>query len=342
MLELLKELCDANGVTGFEKEVGDIIADKIKNYCDRLYYDKLGNLVAFKKGKKAPSKRVMYCAHLDEVGMMIKHINEDGTLMLSRLGMTHEVLPGKHVVVGKNKIPGVICSLPVHLSKDKEKDFSENDLYIDIGTLSREGSARLNVYGEYACFKNDFCVFGDGSLVRSKALDDRVGCLVMIKLIMSELAYDSYFVFTVGEELGGTGASYATREIAPYISIVFESTTASDLPCNKGADRVCSLGDGAVVPFMDGGTIYDNALYKKIRELGNKESVKTQTKTKIAGGTDAASIQRSIDGVRVAAVSLPCRYIHTSSCVGAVDDINSQISLAFLIDKHLEELIESR
>ena len=109
MLNLLKELCDACGVTGFEKEVGGIIAEKIKYFCDELYYDKEGNLIAFKKGKITPEKPVMYCAHMDEVGMMIKHINDDGTLLFDQVGMMPEVLPGKHVLVGKNKIAGVIC-----------------------------------------------------------------------------------------------------------------------------------------------------------------------------------------------------------------------------------------
>ena len=195
MLDLLKELCDAPGVTGFEKNVGNIIADKIKHFCDSLYYDKAGNLIAFKKGKISPDSPIMYCAHMDEVGMMIKHINDDGTLLFEQVGMVPDVLSGKHVLVGKKLLPGVICSKPVHLIKDKGKGVSADDMYIDIGTRSRDESAKLGVYADFACFKNDFTVFGNSRMVRSKALDDRIGCAAMVDMIVSGIEYDSYFVF---------------------------------------------------------------------------------------------------------------------------------------------------
>ena len=339
MLDLLKELCDAPGVTGFEKYVGNIISDKIKYFCDKLYYDKAGNLIAFKKGKTSPEKPVMYCAHLDEVGMMIKHINDDGTLLFEQVGMVPEVLPGKQVLVGKNLIPGVICSKPVHLIKDKDKGVNIDDMYIDIGTHSRDESAKLGVYADFVCFKNDFTSFGNGRMIRSKALDDRVGCMAMVEMITKGVEYDSYFVFSVGEEIGGVGAVAATRAIAPGVCIIFESTTASDLPCNNGADKVCMLGNGPVCAFMDGGTLYDKHLYKTLREIAAENGIPTQTKSKIAGGTDAASIQRSIDGVRVGIVSLACRYIHTSSCVASVDDVYNYVKLAQLADKNMDKLL---
>ena len=338
MLNLLKELCDACGVTGFEKEVGGIIAEKIKYFCDELYYDKAGNLIAFKKGKITPEKPVMYCAHMDEVGMMIKHINDDGTLLFDQVGMMPEVLPGKQVLVGKNKIAGVICSKPVHLIKDKDKGVSAENMYIDIGARSKSEAAKMGVYADYACFKNEFTLFGNGKMIRSKALDDRIGCAAMVDMIISGVKYDSYFVFSVGEEIGGVGAVAATREIKPGVCIVFESTTASDLPCNEGADMVCVPGNGPVCAFMDGGTMYDKKLYKTLREIAAQNGIPTQTKTKIAGGTDAASIQRSVDGVRVGIMSLACRYIHTSSCVAAAADAENYFRLAHFIDENMGEL----
>ncbi len=339
MIEILNRLCDINGVSGFEKDVALFICEKIKDNCDSLYISSLGNVIAFKKGAKTPLKKIMYCAHMDEVGLMIRHINSDGTLLFEEVGIMPEVLPSKHVLIGKNKIHGVICSKPVHLIKDGANNISADDMYIDIGTYSKEESENLGVYAQYATFENDFTVFGGGKMVRSKALDDRVGCAVMIDMINTDLEYDSYFAFTVGEELGGLGATQAAREINPDIAVIFESTTASDLPCNNGAEQVCICGNGPVVPFMDGGTLYDKELYKKIRSLAEKENIKTQTKTKIAGGTDAAYIQRSMSGVRVCAVSLACRYIHTGSCVGAVSDIEQLCALAHTIDKNLDKLI---
>ena len=339
-LDLLKELCDANGVSGFEKEVGRIIAKKIKDYCDKLYFDKTGNLIAFKKGKKSPSKTIMYAAHLDEVGMMIKHINEDGTLLFDQVGMVPEVLASKRVVIGKNRIPGVICSKPVHLIKEGASGPSFDSMYIDIGSFSAQESEKLGVYAEYAAFENDFTVFGNGKKIRSKAIDDRIGCAAMVEMIKGELEYDSYFVFTVGEEIGGAGAVVAVREIKPEIAVVLESTTASDLPANEGADRVCAAEMGVVIPFMDGGTLYDRQLYTAIRKIADDSGIKTQTKSRVAGGTDAASIQRSIDGVRVCAVSLPCRYIHTASCVASVSDVYEYMKLVKAIDSNAEALIQ--
>lgn len=339
MTELLHKLCDINGVSGFEKNIALFICEKIKDSCDSLYISTLGNVVAFKKGAKSPSKKVMYCAHMDEVGLMIRYINEDGTLLFEDVGIMPEVLPSKRVLIGENKIPGIICSKPVHLIKDNTNNISTEDMYIDIGTYSKEESEKLGVYAQYAAFENDFTVFGNGTMIRSKALDDRIGCAVMIDMINSCLEYDSYFVFTVGEELGGLGATQAVREVNPDVAVIFESTTASDIPCSAGGERVCALGDGPVVPFMDGGTLYDKELYKKIRTLAEKENIKTQTKTKIAGGTDAAYIQRSMSGVRVCAVSTACRYIHTSSCVCSILDISDVLKLAHSIDKNLESII---
>ena len=339
MIDLLHKLCDINGVSGFEKEIALFICNKIKDNCDSLYISSLGNVIAFKKGRKTPSKKVMYCAHMDEVGLMIRHINDDGTLLFETLGIMPEVLPSKRVVIGENKISGVICSKPVHLIKDSANNISTDNMYIDIGTCSKEESEMLGVYSQYAAFENDFTVFGSGKMIRSKALDDRVGCAVMIDMINSNLEYDSYFVFTVGEELGGLGASQAVREVNPDVAIIFESTTASDLPANTGGERVCVVGNGPVVPFMDGGTLYDKRLYKKIRTFAEKENIKTQTKTKIAGGTDAAYIQRSMSGVRVCAVSLACRYIHTGSCVASFNDIAQIFKLAHAIDKNIESII---
>ena len=325
----LRALCDMPGVSGDEEGVARLIAGEIAPFCDRLYLDRTDNLIAFKKGKTTPEKPVMYCAHLDEVGLMIRHICEDGKLLFEAVGIQPEVLPSKRLTVGKNRIPGVICSKPVHLAHEETKPpLKTEDMYIDIGCTNRAEAEACGVYASYAAFDNRFTLFGDGNMVRSKALDDRFGCFVLTELIQEELSSDAYFVFTVGEELGGVGAGAAVREICPGTAVVFESTTASDLPSNTGADRVCAVGAGAVVPFMDGGTLYDKGLYEELHALAARCGIPVQTKTRIAGGTDAASIQRSLSGVRVAAVSLPCRYIHTGSCVASVHDMRGCLALA--------------
>ena len=328
-LDLLKKLCNAHGVSGYEDEVADIIIDTIRDNCDTVMKDAVGNVIAFKKGKKTPQEPIMLCAHMDEVGFSVKHINDDGTLDFLEVGISPTILPSKRVLVGKDKIHGVISSRPIHLSSDKTRAVNLSDLVIDIGAKDKEEAKMLGLFAEYAVFDSEFVLLGDG-FVKAKALDDRIGCAVMCMLTQCELEYDVYFAFTVGEELGGTGASAATNRIKPGISLILEGTTASDLHGYSEKDMVCRAGFGAVCPFMDGGTFYDNALYKKILALARENNIKVQTKTKVAGGTDAARIQRTGKGSRVIAISLACRYIHTGSSVAAIEDMNSILRLTKL------------
>ncbi len=323
--ELLRRLCEADGVSGFEDNVRALIADEIKDFCDELYSDALGNLIGVRYGKSR-EKKIMLCAHMDEVGFCIKHVNDDGTLLFDAVGIMSHVLPSKRVKIGKDGICGVIGSAPVHLSGAKQ-DLKISDLYIDVGARDRKDAEEL--FGQYAVFDSDFCFFGNG-LVKSKALDDRVGCAVMCMLAKQKPEYDTYFVFTVGEEVGGVGAGAATVRINPDVCLILEGTTASDIYPNTGADKVCCVGSGPVCPFMDAGTLYDKELYNFITQLAFENSIPCQTKTRVAGGTDASRVQKSASGVRVAAISLPCRYIHTSASVASIADMESMYKLAEL------------
>lgn len=334
-LALLEKLCLAHGVSGYEDEVADLIIETIKDNCDTVMKDSIGNILAFKKGKKTPKEPIMLCAHMDEVGFSVKYINDDGTLDFLQVGMSPTALPSKRVFVGKNKIPGVISSRPVHLSPDKTSAVKQSDLVIDIGAKDKAHAEALEVFGDYASFDSDFVLLGDG-LIKAKALDDRIGCAVMCMLLELELENDVYFAFTVGEELGGTGAAAATNRIKPGICLVLEGTTASDLHGYEEKDKVCKVGYGAVCPFMDGGTFYDNSLYKTVLSLADKNCIKVQTKTKVAGGTDGARIQRCGKGTRVVALSLACRYIHTSSSVASIKDMDSILSLSQLFINSLD------
>lgn len=334
-LELLKTLCLADGVSGYEDEVAKIIIEYIKDSCDVVMRDSVGNVLAFKKGRKTSNEKIMLCAHMDDVGFSVKHINEDGTLAFNQVGMMSTVLPSKTVRVGKEKINGVISSRPVHLCRDKTQAVPQEDLVIDIGAKSKSEAEMLGLFGTYASFVSEFRHFGNG-LIKAKALDDRIGCAVMCMLSKEDLENDVYFAFTVGEELGGTGVGAALERIKPDIALVLEGTTASDLCTQDEKDKVCKVREGAVCPFMDGGTMYDNSLYKHILSLAQKNNIKVQTKTKIAGGTDGARIQRSDKGVRCVALSLACRYIHTSSSIGSVEDMNCILALARLFVNSIE------
>ena len=324
-LSLLEELCNSNGVSGYEEETAQIIIRNITPYCDVVKVDSVGNVLALKKGKNG-GKKIMLCAHMDEVGFAVKSINEDGTLELDQVGMMTSVLPSKTVVVGKDKINGVISARPIHLNRDKTKVCKIEDLVVDIGAKSKEEAEKMELLGGQVCFDSKFCLFGDG-LVNAKALDDRIGCAILCMLTKEDFDNDIYFAFTVGEELGGVGASAATASINPDYCIVVEGTTASDIDGMQEKDKVCKIRHGAVCPFMDGGTLYNMELYNIIHDFANSNGIKIQVKTKVAGGTDGARIQRSLGGIKTVAVSLPCRYIHTSSSVAAVEDMESMYEI---------------
>lgn len=318
---MLKDLCNINSTSGDEKEIREFILNEIKDFCE-YNVDSLGSIIAFKKGKKAPKNKVMICAHMDEVGFIITDITSDGYLKFGLVGgIDTKVIVNRVITI--NGIEGVIGLKPVHLLSDDEKSKSPSlkSLFIDIGAKDREEAEKYVSLGDYAYFKNDFYELGNG-MIKSKALDDRIGCMLMIELIKSDLEYDTYFCFNVQEEVGLRGSTCTSYSVQSDISVVLESTTAGDLCGVTGGDRVCVLGNGPVVSFMDGRTIYDKNLYNLAMSVAKDNGIKVQTKTAIAGGNDAGAIQTSGRGSRVMAISLPCRYIHSASSVVKADDIN--------------------
>ncbi len=323
----LKELCLINGASGDESRVRDFIRSKIS--AEEMFTDNLGNLIVFKKGKKRAKNKIMFSAHMDEVGFMIIHINEDGFLSFGEVGgINPSVVLGRGVRL-ESGIPGVIGTKSIHQqSADERKTQPEiKSLYIDIGASSREEAEKYAPLGSYAYFDDDFFEFGDG-FIKGKAIDDRAGCLIMMNMINSEPEYDAWYVFTVQEEIGTRGAGTAAFSIAPDIAVVLESTTACDIAGVSGAKKVCKLGKGAVVSYMDNGTIYDRELYDLAMKTASKNKIPVQTKTLIAGGNDSRSIHISRKGVRTCAISVPCRYLHSPSCVIKESDFNAARALA--------------
>jgi endoglucanase len=192
-------------------------------------------------------------------------------------------------------------------------------MYVDIGASTKEETERYVTLGDSINFYSKYETFGDGC-VKSKALDDRVGCAIMVDLIRSELEYDTYFSFVTQEEVGLRGSKVASYTVNPDYAIVLEGTTAGDIGGATGAKRVCNLGDGAVVSYMDRRTIYDKELYNLCFSISKEEGIPCQTKTMVAGGNDSGAIHISRGGVRTIAISVPCRYIHSSASVMALAD----------------------
>lgn len=328
---LLKKLCSTPGVSGAEDQVREIILDEIKTYADSVEITPLGNIIAMKKGRERARKKLIIDAHMDEVGFIITCIRDDGLLKIASVGgINLQVIPGRPVEIDSvhGRIPGVIGAKPIHLLNEEErgKAVPLKDLYIDIGADSKEEAARFVSPGDRVVFQSSWDE--RHGMLKGRALDDRAGCALLIDLIKQELAYDMFFVFAVQEESGQSGSRTAAQILAPDAAIVVEATTAGDTAGVDEDKKVCSVGKGPVITFMDHGTIYDREYYHLAFETAQEAGIHCQSKQGVAGGNDARVIHTSGSGVRSLAVSLPCRYLH--SAVGMISQRDYQESLILL------------
>ncbi len=309
-----------DGISGDEGCVREIIKEEIKDHADEITTDAMGNLIVFKKGKNTPKRKVLLSAHMDEVGFIITYINDDGTLKVSEVGgIDRRCILGDAVKIN-GKINGVFGTKPIHLCNDDEKKQIPKlkDMYIDIGAKDKESAEKLVSPGDSVAFVSDF-IINDDALI-TKAIDDRLGCAVMIDMIKGDLEYDMYFSFVVQEEVGLRGATGAAYSIAPDSAIVIESTTASDVPGIEESNVMCKVGEGAVISFMDRATVYDREYFKLALKTAEENGIKAQIKEGVAGGNDSGAIHKSRGGVRTVAVSVPCRYLHSAYTVISLKD----------------------
>lgn len=336
---MLKALCELNGTSGREEAVRAFLIAHLPQ--DVTYtVDALGNLIVEKRGANRAKNKVMLASHMDEVGLIITYITDDGFLRFACVGgIDSRALFGKAVKVGANGISGIIGGKAIHqLTKDEKNTVPEaEDLLIDIGARTKAEAQALVSLGDNAYFDSEYIEFGDG-FIKSKAIDDRAGNLIMLQMLQSDLPYDMTFCFTVQEEIGTRGAAAVTDTVAPDYAIVIESTTAADLPDVSGYRQVCKTGGGAVVGFMDRGTVYDKSLFDLAFRLAKENNIPCQTKTMVAGGNDASAIHKAAGGVKTVAVSVPCRYIHSASCVAKKEDIESVARLVRVLGDTLAAL----
>ena len=327
MIDNLEELCRINGASGDEARVREFIKSHIT--ADEVFTDNLGNLIVFKKGRKTPKNKIMLAAHMDEVGFMITDISENGFLSFGAVGgINSAVVIGRALRLESGAF-GIIGTKALHQQSKEERGSMPGfgEMYLDIGAGSREEAEKLAPRGSYAYFDADFFEFGD-EFIKGKAIDDRAGCLVMMDMINGDPEYDAWYAFTVQEEIGTRGAKAAAFTIAPDIAIVLETTTACDIAGVSGGKKICELGKGAVVSYMDRSTVYDRGLYSLAFETARSNDIPVQTKTLVAGGNDSGAIHVSRGGVCTCAISVPCRYLHSPSCVIKESDYRAVKALA--------------
>lgn len=338
MLETVKTLCDIVGVSGRENAVADKIEELVKPYADTVYRDALGNLIVYKKGAKAPSAPIMLAAHMDEVGFLVSYITEKGLIKLINAGGVYgQSLAGRTLYFPRSGIYGVFGKAPIHVRKkeDEAKVPKLDDLYVDIGALTKEEAEKYVRLGDVAAFDTELREFGDGCIL-GKAIDDRLGCALLIELLKKDLPVDCHFAFTVQEELGLRGAGTAAFAVRPKTAIVIDCCGAADNAGFKENDVIAKSGAGPVISYADHATLYDYELYNAVTKLADDNGIKWQTKTRISGGTDAGSIHTSADGVKVIGISIASRNIHSAASTASLKDASDALTLT---EKVLEYLV---
>ena len=335
---LLKQLCEMDGVSGNEHGIGAFLKERVQAVADKITVDPMGNLIVFKKGKRH-DKSIMVAAHMDEVGLIISNITEDGYLKFKTVGgIDTRVLISKRVRMGQVK--GVIGIKAIHLQSKAERDSvpKEKELYIDIGAASKAEAEKMIPLGTYAAFDTEYADFGDEK-IKAKALDDRVGCMVLLRALEQPCEVDLYACFTVQEEVGLRGAQTAAHRVRPDLALVLESTTCSDVCGTEEKDFVTRLGGGVALSFMDRSTIVDKPYRQWIESLAKEANLPFQYKSTTMGGNDAGAIHQAREGVKTASLSVPCRYLHSPVGIVSKKDICAMEELTFLILKRIGEVI---
>ncbi|ABW19101.1 M42 family metallopeptidase [Alkaliphilus oremlandii] len=335
---LLKRLTDAMGVSGDEKEVRDLILSEIKEHVDRLKIDTMGNIIAYKKGIKGDTT-IAVTAHMDEVGFIIKGIDGDGLIKFAAIGgIDARILVSKQVLVGKNKINGVIGAKAIHLQRpdERKRALSIDDLYIDIGCTSKTEAEKLVHVGDYIGFYSEYVAFGKNR-IKAKALDNRVACSILIELLQSDVDMDIIGVFTVQEEIGLRGAEVAANQIDADLVIVLEGTTCSDVSNVEPHMQVTALDKGPAISLMDRSSVYNRKFVDMVVETAKDANIPWQYRRSTFGGNDAGKFHTAKSGTPCVSIAVPCRYIHSPVSVLSKDDYENCKKLLFTFIDRIRE-----
>jgi endoglucanase len=298
---------------------------------DEVTVDNMGNVIGKLNGKE--NKKVMLAAHMDEIGFIVNHIDENGFVRFIPLGgFDPKTLTSQRVIVhGKKDLVGVMGSKPVHVMTDEEKKRAPKveDYFIDLGLKKEEVEKYIGV-GDPVTRERNLIEMGD--CVNGKSLDNRISVFVLIETLKElksqELPYDIYAVFTVQEEVGIRGAQVATQEIQPDFGIAIDTTIAFDVPGSQPHENVTRLGEGVAVKILDSTAIADYRMVNYIKNSAQKEKIKWQPELLAKGGTDTAMVQRMTKSGSIAgAISIPTRHIHQVIETIHKDDIQRSIDL---------------
>ncbi|MCS7098187.1 MAG: M42 family metallopeptidase [Candidatus Methanomethyliaceae archaeon] len=335
-MELLKKISEAPGISGFEYGIAEIVKKELKEYVDKIEEDKLGNLYAYKGNGQ---KTIMITAHMDEIGLMVKHIDDRGFIRFAKIGgVPDHVLLGQRVQVhGKYKrINGVIGCKAIHVMKEEERKqlVTYDKMFIDTGSTKEQLEKYGVKVGSPITIERNLIELENGLIV-GRAMDDRAGCYILIEALKrAKPLHKMVAVFTVQEEVGLRGATVSAYAVKPDIGIAIDTTIAGDHPEIGESEAPAKLGQGPVIVAADGrreslggGLLANPMVMNWIIELAERLQIKYQLEVLEGGTTDAAAIQLSREGVPSSCISIPARYVHTFSEVISKSDIENAIKL---------------
>ena len=339
-VQLLKRICETPGAPGFEHRIRQLVLKELQDLADEVSIDNMGNVIAVKRGKER--KRAMIAAHLDEIGFIVNHIDDEGFLFFHPLGgFDPKTLTSQRVIVhGKKDVIGVMGSKPIHLMKPEERSkvVPITDYYIDLG-MRKEEVLKIVSIGDPVTRERELIEMGD--CVNSKSLDNRVSVFILLETLRAlkgkEVPYDIYGVFTVQEEVGLRGAISAAHGINPDFGFGLDVTIAFDTPGAQAQEAVTKLGKGAGIKILDGSVISDYRMVRYLKEIADQHKIPWQPEILPAGGTDTAGVQRyGKKGAIAGAISIPLRHIHQTIEMANKADIQHCTDLLIVALQHLD------
>ncbi|WP_322806957.1 M42 family metallopeptidase [Thermanaerothrix sp.] len=320
MKELIRKLVEAAGPSGYEQSVRDLIKEEVTPYADEIRVDALGNLIVRKGQKREGGLRIMTAAHMDEIGVIVTHIEDDGFVRFTTIGgvRPHTCLGGRVQFI--NGVRGVIGGEKLE-SMDRVHSFDK--LFIDVGATSK-ADCPVKV-GDVAVFERPFLDLGKRLV--AKAMDDRIACAIQIETLrrLGNTPNEIYLVFTTQEEVGTRGATPAAFGIDPELGLSVDVTLTGDTP--KGIKMAVALGKGPAIKVRDSGMLADPRIVRWMVETAEKANIPYQLEVLDGGSTDARAIQLVRAGVPSGCLSIPCRYIHSPSEMVDYDDVQNAVAL---------------
>lgn len=321
-LQLIKKVINAPGISGRENKIREIIKETLTPYVDSVTVDNMGNLIAFKRGSAVDSKKVMFAAHMDEIGFMVNFIEDKGFLRVSPIGGINWNAVAFTIVLFENGIRGVV----VPEVQTSANDYNAGKFYVDIGAVDKKDAEKRVKIGDFAVIEPSFVRLANRRYA-GHPLDDRIGCAVMAEACMNApvCVNDTYFVFTVQEEVGLRGARTSSYGVMPDYAVAFDVTRTGDELNSR--PMAIKLGDGAAIKIKDTSVLCDIDFVETMKLIAKDKRIKYQLEILENGGTDTAAMQSAGVGAKAGAISIPTRYIHSGVEMMDLSDYEACVKL---------------